>query len=91
MRLLLALPLCATTLACAPDADDWDVDTPPRHAYDDSRAPFAEVPADETQWPAFEAPFPQMGEDDGEEGIVYSAALAGYYLMRIQDSAFDQH
>jgi hypothetical protein len=36
-------------------------------------------------------PFEQIGDDDRQPGIVYSAALAGYYLMRIQDADIGYH
>jgi hypothetical protein len=81
--LILALAGCGE--------QSWDVDTPPRHVYDDGRPPFVEVPDDEAEQDAAPVPFAQMGGDDRGEGIVYTAALAGYYLMRIQDDEIGYH
>jgi hypothetical protein len=85
-RALVALAL----VACSSDVA-WDVETPPRHVYDDSRPPFVDVPDDPAEQDALPVPFEQRGQDDGGEGIVYSAALAGYYLMRIQDDQIGYH
>jgi hypothetical protein len=81
--LALALAACGET--------PWDVETPPRHVYDDGRPPFIDVPGDVAEQDAVPVPFEQRGQDDGGEGIVYSAALAGYYLMRIQDDRLGFH
>jgi hypothetical protein len=91
LRIGAVLVWSLSLTACAEDDGPWDVETPERYVYDDTRAPSADVPADPTQWSAHPAPFVQSGVDDGAPGIVYSAALAGYYIMRIQDSAFDEH
>jgi hypothetical protein len=85
MRVRVAV--CAALLAAC-GSDDWDVDTPERHTYDDSRPPFADLEGEPEELPV---PFAQMGEDDEGPGIVYTAALAGYYLMRIQDSSIGFH
>jgi hypothetical protein len=83
------LLILAVAAGCGEES--WDVDTPPRHVYDDERQPFVEVPDDEAEQDAAPVPFAQMGSDDGGEGIVYTAALAGYYLMRIQDDDIGYH
>lgn len=69
----------------------WDVETPPRHVYDETRPPLVEVPADVAAQDGVAVPFAQVGGDDGGPGIVYTAALAGYYLMRIQDDDIGFH
>lgn len=63
--------------------DDWDIDDPPRYELTDETLPRVEVPDDETQWPSVPLPPPQMGMDRGEPGILYSAALMGYYQLRM--------
>ncbi len=80
-------------VACTPDAAErvWDVETPPRFVFDDSRPPHVAVPGDATAQDAVDVPFAQDGTDDREEGLVYTSALAGYYLMRIQDSELGYH
>jgi hypothetical protein len=85
--LALALCACSSDVEVPSDPEDYEVETPPRHAYDDTRPPFAVLPDDPAEQDAAPLPLAQMGEDDRGEGIVYSAALAGYYLMRIQVDA----
>jgi hypothetical protein len=78
--------------ACTPTDDDyWIVETPPRFSYDDEREPRVDVPESVEDQDMVPVPFEQIGEDDGEGGIVYSAALAGYYIMRIQDADIGYH
>jgi len=87
-----ALRACLVGLLAACGGDEnWDADTPPRHVYDETRPPFVEVPEDPAEQDLVPVPFQQMGGDDGGEGIVYTAALAGYYLMRIQDDEIGYH
>jgi hypothetical protein len=88
-RAALAAALLAS---CGDDSRAWQVDAPPRHVYDDSRPPFVEVPDGADEQDAVPVPFEQVGPpDDGGPGIVYSAALAGYYLLRIQDDRLGFH
>jgi hypothetical protein len=88
-RLVAAVALLG---ACTPVDDDyWVVDPPPHLSYDDTRDPRVEVPPTLDAQDAVPVPFEQIGEDDGQPGIVYSAALAGYYLMRIQDEEIGYH
>lgn len=89
LSLSFAVALCA---ACTPEDDRyWVIDNPPRFVYDDSRPPRVDVPDTVEEQDMLPVPFEQIGEDDGEPGIVYSAALAGYYLMRIQDPLLGFH
>jgi hypothetical protein len=74
-----------------PVDEGWEVEDPPRYVYDDTRAPFAVIPEDPAEWNEHPVPFQQTGIDDGEGGIVYSAALAGYWLMRTQDEELGYH
>lgn len=68
------------------DPSDWTIEDPPRHAYTDETLPRMEVPADESTWPTAPVPLTEIGEDTGEPGILYSAALMGYYQMRMLDA-----
>ena len=60
---------------------DWEVETPERFVYDDTKMPIGDLGDDPSM---ATVPFAVVGEDSGEGGIVYSAALAGYYIMRTQ-------
>lgn len=92
MALIRGLVLAtAAMVACSPDAREWDVETPPRHVFDDGRAPHVLVPDDPGEQDAVPVPFVQQGSDDRGEGLVYTGALAGYYLMRIQDAERGYH
>lgn len=101
-RTLFAMPDAAATGRCwiaivtlgalsACGEDDWTIDDPPRHAYTDETMPRMEVPADESTWPGAPVPLPEVGEDTGEPGILYSAALMGYYQMRMLDAGEGFH
>lgn len=85
--------LAVLLAACAPadDDDNWNVETPPHLSLDEDREPYVETPDSVDEQDMMSVPFAQIGEDDGEEGIVYSAMLAGYYLMRIQDADIGYH
>lgn len=95
LRLALAAAL-VTLFACADDggeaasgdegADDWTIEDPPRYAYTDQTLPRMEVPEDEATWPTAAVPLAEVGADTGEPGILYSAALMGYYQMRMLDA-----
>jgi hypothetical protein len=78
--------------ACAP-ADDaaWDVDDPPRHAFTDETPPHMEVPADESTWPTTALPLLETATDAGAPGIVATAAMCGYYQMRMADADVGFH
>ena len=87
-RVALPLALSASLLAACGDDDreprPVEVETPPQRTYDDASMPRADLPLDETTWNELEMPLPQVGTDTGDDGIIYSAALAGYYLLRVQ-------
>jgi hypothetical protein len=87
----LGLVACQPTQDASPAEEGWEVETPPRFTYEDTRPPFAVLPDDPAQWNDHPVPFAQSGIDDGEGGIVYSAALAGYYLIRTQDADIGYH
>jgi len=65
------------------DSDDgeWVVEMPERFAYTDDTLPIGDL-GDDPEMAT--VPFALTGADTGEGGIVYSAALAGYYIMRTQ-------
>jgi len=87
-----ALVAAAAAAACSACGEEtWDVDTPPRQVYDDGRPPLVAVPDGDAAQDAMPAPFEQVGGDDGGPGLVYSAALAGYYIMRVQDDGLGFH
>jgi hypothetical protein len=65
--------------------DEWTIDDPPRHAYTDETLPRMEVPEEES-WSTASVPLEEMGQDTGEPGILYSAALMAYYQMRMLDA-----
>jgi hypothetical protein len=67
------------------EPDGWTIEDPPRYAYTDETLPRMEAPADEATWPTTPVPLAEIGEDTGEPGILYSAALMGYYQMRMLD------
>lgn len=77
--------------ACGDFEEPWDIDTPERHVYAPGAPPIVEVPEDVDAQDQVAVPFEQLGQDDGAPGIVYSAALAGYYLLRIQDDDIGYH
>ncbi|MEM6994062.1 MAG: hypothetical protein AAF721_26350 [Myxococcota bacterium] len=83
VTLALGATACSEDLPSGEDSGegDWDVETPERFVYDDSKMPIGDLGADPSM---ATVPFTVVGEDSGEGGIVYSAALAGYYIMRTQ-------
>lgn len=90
-RALLAALGLALGGACGDFEEPWDVETPERREYGAGAQPVVEVPDDEAEQDALPVPFEQVGQDDGAPGIVHSAALAGYYLLRIQDPDIGYH
>jgi len=90
-RWLVLASAVALAGGCGSFEEPWEVDTPERHTYGDDRLPAVEVPVEVQDQDAVAVPFEQVGEDDGGPGLVYTAALAGYYLMRIQDDDLGYH
>jgi hypothetical protein len=98
---LVSLALGLGPAACSPGSEDtgaesgepegWTIEDPPRYAYTDETLPRMEVPADESTWPTAPVPLAEIGEDTGEPGILYSAALMGYYQMRMLDGSEGFH
>jgi len=76
-------------LACTPevDLDAWEATEPPFVTYDDSKLPRVDLPEDLDD---LALPLEQIGEDSGEYGIVYSGALAGYYILRAQNVGYGE-
>lgn len=82
--LTLAMAAGACTAEDEPLGDamgEWEVETPERVVYDDSKLPIGDLGDDPSM---AMVPFTITGQDTGEPGIVYAAALAGYYIMRTQ-------
>ncbi len=77
-------------LACSADTPPADgLDCVPlndfsAYDYDASKLPRAELPVDEASWSELPMPLPLEGWDNGDRSMVYGAALAGYYMMRMQ-------
>ena len=90
-RFALAAVAAALGGGCGDFEEPWEVDTPERHEYAAGARPVVEVPDDVAAQDALPVPFEQVGQDDGAPGIVHSAALAGYYLLRIQDDEIGYH
>lgn len=83
------IALAATACTEKPLVDgEWDVATPERFVYDDTKLPRGDLGADPSM---ATVPFAVIGKDSGEQGIVYAAALAGYYIMRTQWDAEGYH
>lgn len=77
-------------MACRPDVDldAWEAEEPPFVTYDDSKLPRVDLV--EEGLDDLELPLTQTGEDSGEYGIVYAAALAGYYILRTQHVGYGE-
>lgn len=61
----------------------FELDEPAHHVYDDTATPIAPV-ASGAEVEDLEWPLPQTGTDSGDEGLIYAAALGGYYILRVQ-------
>ncbi|MBU1068700.1 hypothetical protein KJ975_03945 [Myxococcota bacterium] len=90
MGLLLLLVI---TVGCSEDLTslrNFVLEEPAFCTYDSSRLPRGQWPAEyATITEAADALTPPLslsGPDTGEDGIIYAAALGGYYLMKVQRS-----
>lgn len=100
MRLVRIVAVIAVfggfALACGDEAssavEDFVLPEREHATYDDSALPRAELPEDASLALAdtLTPPLQLQGEDTGDAGIFYAAALGGYHLIKIQqpDGAF---
>jgi len=83
--LTLLLPACQEDLHTL---GSFVLEEPPWRVYDASRTPRGQWPAGaDTVAEAADALTPPLaleGTDTGEDGILYAAALGGYYLIKVQ-------
>ncbi len=82
---MLGLPACTEDLHTL---GDFVLEEPPWRVYDASRVPGYEWPTQHATLAraadALTPPLALAGSDTGEDGIVYAAALGGYYLIKVQ-------
>jgi len=86
--LLLLLVLASGCGEDLTNLRNFVLEVPVNRAYDSTRLPRGDWPQEyATITEAADALTPPLslsGSDTGEDGIVYSAALGGYYLMKVQ-------
>ncbi len=85
---IVVLVLCLSASGCVeeaagprPDPGPLVVEDPPRAVYGAEATPRASLDAQDGE-PS--PPLPQEGGDSGDPGLIYAAALGGYYILRIQ-------
>lgn len=59
---------------------------PPTYEYDESIRPVVDLPSDPSRVAALEPPLEVTGSDTGQGGVLYSALLGGYFLIRVQQA-----
>jgi hypothetical protein len=93
----MMLSICMTCLGCNTKdnifGSDWVQQSDPNYmsapgqiiVYNDETLPKVALPTREpAQLENLSPPWVQMGMDTGEPGVMYSAALSGYFLLRMQ-------